>query len=302
VRWVSLLESCRLLRSWRYLNPNLFLVSLDSRRRWYRYHHLFRDWLRDEQQLALESEAIGNAKSDHKPMLTVAADLCRAMIEFMARNLREATERFQAILATTSPGAGTIAVYTQGFLGAALFATSGPEAALPHLQQSAADRRRLSINDVGITAQLAAAYTELGNWEEAEAAAIEALSLPVQPGPRHYPYNAAAHYAHAEILGTLTPRELDMLPLMRGDLSIREIGTELYISPNTAKGYAKTIYQKLGVNSRQNAVDTAIAADSTQGGFGRGGCAIPPTRSILLRAPPQSKGPVHVTSVVSHRR
>jgi LuxR family maltose regulon positive regulatory protein len=30
---------------------NLFLVGLDARRRWYRYHHLFRDWLRHEHRL-----------------------------------------------------------------------------------------------------------------------------------------------------------------------------------------------------------------------------------------------------------
>jgi ATP/maltotriose-dependent transcriptional regulator MalT len=63
------------------------------------------------------------------------------------------------------------------------------------------------------------------------------------------------------ILDALTSREIDVLRLMRGDLSLREIGTELYISHNTAKGYAKTIYQKLGVNSRQDAVDTALAVD-----------------------------------------
>ena len=63
------------------------------------------------------------------------------------------------------------------------------------------------------------------------------------------------------ILDPLTSRELDVLRLMRGDLSIREIGAELFISHNTAKGYAKTIYQKLGVNSREDAVNTALAVD-----------------------------------------
>jgi LuxR family maltose regulon positive regulatory protein len=63
------------------------------------------------------------------------------------------------------------------------------------------------------------------------------------------------------VLDPLTPRELDVLRLMRGDLSVREIGVELYISHNTAKGYAKTIYRKLGVRSRRDAVATATAAD-----------------------------------------
>ncbi len=294
--------------------------------------------------------AIGNAEREHQPMLSVGVGLWRGIVAFLTGDLEEAVKRCRAILNTTPPGTDTNAVYAEGFLGAALFATSGPEVALPYLENSAASRRRLSITDVGITAQLAAAHAELGNWEQAETAAAEALSLPVRPG-RQFPYNAAAHYASAQVhhhrgdidraisdaeqgidlsrdwlepaylgwglfvmanviadagqerkllveakrliatsrgqqrllnrieaaerrlthprprstpagmvLDALTPRELDMLRLMRGDLSIREIGAELYISHNTAKGYTKTIYQKLGVNSREDAVATALAA------------------------------------------
>lgn len=427
---------------------NLFLVSLDSRRRWYRYHHLFQDWLRHEHRLTAEPATIGQLHQraaqwmlangfadraighlidagdvdqaaqriseevtttggelvfafrwiddipddviarhpalalarvtsvfaggdyeaalawidtaeaglgqvavEHREVLSVGADLQRGVMAFLTGDLEEAIRRSQAILVTTPPGTDINAAFAQGILGASLFALRGPEAALPHLQQSEAARRRLSIADVGSSAQLAAACAELADWEQAESMAAEALSVPALGGIR-YPYNAAAHYAlaqvhqhrgdrdqaiaHAEqgiamardwveptylgwglfvmsqlvtdptrqqqllteakqqiansngqqrllhriqaaerrltrprvtaaptgmILDALTPRELDVLRLMRGDLSVREIGSELHISHNTAKGYAKTIYQKLGVNSRQAAVDTGTAAD-----------------------------------------
>ncbi len=428
---------------------NLFLVGLDSRRRWYRYHHLFRDWLRHEHRLTAEPGAIAQlhqraaqwmrangmveravghlieagdveqaaqlmsdeaaaapggeqvsvyrwiddipddvikkhpglalarvgpafATGDHRAALAwidtaeaaldrvdgeyrrdlvLAAELSRAVVAFLAGDLEDAVERCEAILATAPSATATNAVYAQGFLGASLFAIRGPEAGLPHLEQSAAARRRLSIIDAGITAQLAAAYAELGDWESALVTATEALSLANREG-QQYPHNAAAHaalaqvhhhrgdndqaIAHAEqgvalardwveptylasslfvmsqlvadparqqqllteatqqltgsighqrllhrietaerrlarprtrtmpsgmILDPLTPRELDVLRLMRGDLSVREIGVALHISHNTAKGYAKTIYQKLGVNSRQDAVDAGAAAD-----------------------------------------
>ena len=45
-----------------------------------------------------------------------------------------------------------------------------------------------------------------------------------------------------------------MLRLLRGSLSMREIGQELYLSQNTVKTHARAIYRKLGVSSRHEAV------------------------------------------------
>jgi LuxR family maltose regulon positive regulatory protein len=55
----------------------------------------------------------------------------------------------------------------------------------------------------------------------------------------------------------LTERERDVLRLLSGELSLREIAGELYISYNTVKGHAKSIYRKLGVSSREAAVGVA---------------------------------------------
>lgn len=52
----------------------------------------------------------------------------------------------------------------------------------------------------------------------------------------------------------LTDRELAVLRALRGPLSARQIGGELYLSINTVKGYTKSLYRKLGVVTRADAV------------------------------------------------
>lgn len=52
----------------------------------------------------------------------------------------------------------------------------------------------------------------------------------------------------------LSEREVAVLRLLRGSLSLREIGLELYVSPNTIKTHTQAIYRKLGVSTRHDAV------------------------------------------------
>ena len=53
----------------------------------------------------------------------------------------------------------------------------------------------------------------------------------------------------------LTDRELSLLRELSGPGTQREIGDALFLSINTVKGYTKSLYRKLGVSSRQEAVD-----------------------------------------------
>jgi len=55
----------------------------------------------------------------------------------------------------------------------------------------------------------------------------------------------------------LTPREMEVLSLLRGPSSIKEIALKLHISYGTAKGYTINLYAKLGVNRRWDAVARA---------------------------------------------
>lgn len=66
----------------------------------------------------------------------------------------------------------------------------------------------------------------------------------------------AARQARASglLIEELTDRERAVLRALQGPLSLREIGAELYLSHNTVKGYAKSLYRKLGTGSRGDAV------------------------------------------------
>jgi LuxR family maltose regulon positive regulatory protein len=55
----------------------------------------------------------------------------------------------------------------------------------------------------------------------------------------------------------LTDRELAVLRLLPSKLSLREIGSALYVSLNTVKSHSKGIYRKLGASSREEAVERA---------------------------------------------
>ena len=55
----------------------------------------------------------------------------------------------------------------------------------------------------------------------------------------------------------LTDRELSILRALQGPATQREIGAALFLSINTVKAYSKSLYRKLGVASRQDAITEA---------------------------------------------
>jgi len=57
--------------------------------------------------------------------------------------------------------------------------------------------------------------------------------------------------------GDLTDRELAVLRHFDGELSHRQIGESLYVSINTIKTHFRSIYRKLGVSSRDEALERA---------------------------------------------
>jgi len=59
------------------------------------------------------------------------------------------------------------------------------------------------------------------------------------------------------ILEELTDRELSILRALQGTATQREIGAALFLSINTVKAYNKSLYRKLGVASRHDAVTAA---------------------------------------------
>jgi LuxR family maltose regulon positive regulatory protein len=56
----------------------------------------------------------------------------------------------------------------------------------------------------------------------------------------------------------LTAAELRLLPMLATHLSFREMGDELHVSRNTVKTQAISVYRKLGVSSRSEAIARAV--------------------------------------------
>ncbi len=55
----------------------------------------------------------------------------------------------------------------------------------------------------------------------------------------------------------LTVAELRLLPLLSTHLQMQEIAAEMYLSPHTVRAQGKSIYRKLGVANRSQAVARA---------------------------------------------
>jgi LuxR family maltose regulon positive regulatory protein len=77
--------------------------------------------------------------------------------------------------------------------------------------------------------------------------------------PRAEELRAMCDAAHPGVPGasSLTTAELRLLPLLATHLTFPEIGERLFVSRNTVKTQAISIYQKLGVSSRSEAIARA---------------------------------------------
>jgi LuxR family maltose regulon positive regulatory protein len=116
-------------------------------------------------------------------------------------------------------------------------------------------------------AEMARAYLALGDTNAARATLVDAADV-----LRHRPdlgilgneiavlqeRAAAADRPDSGWASSLTKAELRLLPLLTTHLSFREIGQRLFVSRNTVKTQAISIYRKVGANSRAEAVERAV--------------------------------------------
>ncbi|ANP45206.1 helix-turn-helix transcriptional regulator [Candidatus Viadribacter manganicus] len=91
---------------------------------------------------------------------------------------------------------------------------------------------------------IAAAFAGLGVWA--------GMRLARRPNPATFEKNTAAIAS----LG-ITPREQEVLALLAAGKSNKEIASKLGVSPNTVKTQIASLYQKLEVQRRTQAVQKA---------------------------------------------
>lgn len=85
---------------------------------------------------------------------------------------------------------------------------------------------------------------------------LDRLVLPPGPSPE------------AELAGTLTPRELDVLQYLVDGLARKQIASALYLSGNTVRAHTQHLMSKLGAHSQAEAVATALRLGMRPTGHG----------------------------------
>jgi LuxR family maltose regulon positive regulatory protein len=118
---------------------------------------------------------------------------------------------------------------------------------------------------LAVQSRLQAAYAEvaLADWDGARSLSGEIKAL-LDRRPNLGLLVDEAAQLRTKLLGatgswasTLTAAELRLLPLLPTHLSFREIADRLFVSRNTVKTQAMSVYRKLGVSSRSEAIRSA---------------------------------------------
>lgn len=129
-------------------------------------------------------------------------------------------------------GASLMVPALQLELARALVAADAPDEA-----RAAIAEARLRLIDVRDPGTLGAAFDDI------------ATSAPRRTGA-----GATPELRDVDGVDELSHRELDVLRALSGDGSLREIADAMFLSYNTIKTHARTLYAKLGVTSRDEAV------------------------------------------------
>jgi LuxR family maltose regulon positive regulatory protein len=152
-------------------------------------------------------------------------------------------------------------------VGVSLRAQGRLEEALPYLERGMAVMWSAGqpLDFVLALIQLAAVLQATDRDEDAAATIEHAMAIVEScPDPGILPERVAAltrptHARRREDSTPLSDRELVVLRMLNGPLSERDIGRELYLSHNTIHSHTRSIYRKLGVSSRAEAIGRALA-------------------------------------------
>lgn len=256
----------------------------------------------------LDEALASEPKTGHIRRLALAMRSLTALEQGRLGEARQAADAARELNTVPAPGLGdgppgTLASIAAGAVRAA---QGRPGEARSELEYALADRSRWP----GLSPwpalegllRLAATLLDLGDRAAAETAIEEAGTLltmlpdgarPQRERLARLARRLAAGSAGGSLPEPLTERELGVLRLLRGPLSLREIGQELSLSANTIKTHTRAIYRKLGVSGRQQAVARGSqlgvflsAAPLAAGASGRRG-----SQQLELPCPPDRLAP-----------
>ncbi|MBT8193637.1 MAG: hypothetical protein KJP22_09570 [Acidimicrobiia bacterium] len=159
------------------------------------------DFASSSQWLEAAEAALGAVPPDLRPTVETTVAVHRAFGELVAGgDMDAARTAFLAIADQERSKQSIMFAQSIGLAGLSTFWTTGPLEAIPLLLEGAMARRRESLRDGGVTALLALAYAEVGDWTAAEDVAADAIALPEPDEWIGYPDRMAAHYALGKAL------------------------------------------------------------------------------------------------------
>ena len=194
--------------------------------------------------LVLDAEsAVGQTLSDSHFVAMFPA-LARARLGLKRADWAGAPRAAAAAMELGRRGAGRVEL-AAALLTAASAGRTCPPLAAPG-PRGHADGAEPDADDFGPTALVAEARGILRHCPD--------------PGPLITTWLAAEQHAEATrtrqggMIEPLTDRELTILRLLPAPVSLRELASDLFVTPNTLKTHLRAIYRKLGAESREEAV------------------------------------------------
>jgi LuxR family maltose regulon positive regulatory protein len=187
-----------------------------------------------------------------------------------ARTHAEAARAVVGRIASSRSWLGANAAEALGTVLAAEGDLAGAERELSHAERFVGDDVA-TVHHARLLLRLADVRCRRGRVDEAEAtlaAAREELAEladsgivgSLAAGAADAIQEARRQASSGAILELPSDAELAVLRLLTTDLSAREIGAKLFLSPNTVRSHTRSIYRKLRVGSREDAVAAAQAA------------------------------------------
>jgi LuxR family maltose regulon positive regulatory protein len=234
--------------------------------------HFYGGELAEADEWFTEAAALGHEQGHW--LIACSALACRSLIAGHAGRIdTQAQFAEDAIALAGEHGLEDNAATPTLALGVSMAARGQPAEALPVLEHGVAVARWRGqpLLLVWALRYLADTLAILGRHDRSDAASAEARSvLAACVNPVSLAGAAASSERPARAPGVpdhqqLTHRELIVLTFLAGDLSEADIGRQLFVSHSTVHSHVKSIYRKLGVSSRAEALQAARAAGFIQG-------------------------------------
>jgi LuxR family transcriptional regulator, maltose regulon positive regulatory protein len=217
--------------------------------------------------------AIEHPDAERRPPGHALARATLALIAADAGQLasaRQHAEKAHALVARVGSMRTWIGANASVALGAVLLAEgrlAEAERELAHAEHYFRDEVA-TVHHAWLLLVLARVRSRRGRLEEATAAlrtataALDELDDAGSVGPLASAVAGELEQARArvnagEVLDLPSAAELSVLLLLGSDLSTRDIGAQLFLSPNTVRSHTRAIYRKLQVSSRADAVARA---------------------------------------------